>query len=531
MRYQSSQSDWRGWADRNLVCPASNRHHWLAKSAWALIAGSADDASDEEIAAWLRSRLTRREKPAGECLEAVTSARQKLRQGVVPRSAKPKPEAIPIPVTAMKQGTRREVWRERMHWAEQATLVIRECFREDEWVCIHPMMSASGSPSTGLCLPRDEWIKRIKEVIKPNTLGGVYIRINPTRGQCDDDVTAYRYVLVEGDTMHPQRQLEILTTCGLPIKMICSSGGKSIHAWVDVGAATLDEYEIRRERVWRTLNDVGFPVDRNNGNPGRYSRLAGAYRGRGRKQELYFIGNGDGEIDWSVAPEPQKSPTEAVVAEPVSVDHADCKVATNANFDEVIAEVTGATEVALDIETYGKTDHDHALDPRRGNIRIIAIACDAGVPCYIDLHRVDLSKVRELLNILTDKRLLIHNARFDLAFLREHFGFRANGLVADTKVMAGVPHNGLVAGSKFNDKPFAGNSLGPLLKKELGLDLSRRWEPEKTGARIPCSRMGGLPTPAMTFAIYPLCETHCSPRLRGTDCSRPTIWRRRCYLL
>lgn len=188
----------------------------------------------------------------------------------------------------------------RFDLREQARRALRVCFAADEPVSICPLATAQSLPDSGTIRSREEWVKRVGEVVHPKWLGGVHIRINPTEGACDSDVLAHRYVLVEGDQMAIADQVSILKKSRLPIAMICESGGKSIHAWVRVDADCFEEYELRRESVWMTLEASGFKVDRSCKNPARYSRLAGCFRGGKRIQSLLALGHGVPTINWKV---------------------------------------------------------------------------------------------------------------------------------------------------------------------------------------------------------------------------------------
>ncbi|MBE2283069.1 MAG: bifunctional DNA primase/polymerase [Prosthecobacter sp.] len=81
--------------------------------------------------------------------------------------------------------------------------------------------------------------------------------------------------------------------------------------------------------------------------------------------------------------------------------------------------------VALDIETFGKEKGD-ALDPRKGDIRLLQLAVDDNV-YVIDLQAVNAS-IGPVLEVLRHCHLIGHNLRFDLSFLAKRYGFTASSV-------------------------------------------------------------------------------------------------------
>jgi hypothetical protein len=117
--------------------------------------------------------------------------------------------------------------------------------------------------------------------------------MNPVDGNgiADANVTAFRFALVESDTLSLDLQLALFARLPVPVAAILSSGGCSYHAWVRVDAENLGEY---RQTVSRLLGLVArFGVDEKNKNPSRLSRLPGAKRvigaaGDGIQRLLYL---------------------------------------------------------------------------------------------------------------------------------------------------------------------------------------------------------------------------------------------------
>lgn len=114
---------------------------------------------------------------------------------------------------------------------------------------------------------------------------GAWIRFNPLDGNGvkDENVTDYRYALVESDSVPIEKQNAILRKLELPISVLVYSGGKSLHAIVRVDAADYSEYRKRVDYLFDVCEKNGLHPDGANRNPSRLSRMPGVMRG-GRKQ-------------------------------------------------------------------------------------------------------------------------------------------------------------------------------------------------------------------------------------------------------
>jgi hypothetical protein len=139
---------------------------------------------------------------------------------------------------------------------------------------------------------RDEWIVFFQTgwVTKPfiiiNPLSGIPapMKSNPDKAshRGDNNVIRYRYALVEFDNLSREDQLRFWTAAKLPIVALIDSGGKSIHAWLNVEklapVTTAEEWEsnIKNRLYDRLLTPLG--VDTGCSNPSRLSRLPGHFR-------------------------------------------------------------------------------------------------------------------------------------------------------------------------------------------------------------------------------------------------------------
>lgn len=128
--------------------------------------------------------------------------------------------------------------------------------------------------------------------------GGAWIRFNPMdgKGAKNENVTEYRYALVESDTLDLHKQYAIIKELELPVAALVYSGGKSIHAIVKVEAGTYQEYRKNVEYLYKACEKNGLVVDTQNKNPSRLSRMPGVTR-NGKKQ--YLIDTNIGKSTWA----------------------------------------------------------------------------------------------------------------------------------------------------------------------------------------------------------------------------------------
>lgn len=126
-----------------------------------------------------------------------------------------------------------------------------------------------------------------------NKEAGAWIRFNPLdgKGVKNENVTDYRYTLVECDNMELSKQREIIDQLQLPVACLVYSGKKSIHAIVHVDANSKEEYRKRVEYIYSVCQRAGLSVDIQNKNPSRLSRMPGVLR-NGKMQELLAVNIG-----------------------------------------------------------------------------------------------------------------------------------------------------------------------------------------------------------------------------------------------
>ena len=127
---------------------------------------------------------------------------------------------------------------------------------------------------------------------------GAWIRFNPLdgKGVKNDNVTAFRFALIESDSMDLGEQNALIRELELPVACLVYSGGKSLHAIVRIEAATYEEYRVRVDYLYSVCEKNGMKVDKQNRNPSRLSRLPGAVR-NGHKQ--FLVDTNLGKASWT----------------------------------------------------------------------------------------------------------------------------------------------------------------------------------------------------------------------------------------
>ncbi len=127
---------------------------------------------------------------------------------------------------------------------------------------------------------------------------GAWIRFNPLDGKgCkDENVTEFRYALVESDATDLEKQNAIIRELELPVACLVHSGKKSLHAIVRVDAGNYEEYKKRVDYLYQICKKNGLAVDQQNRNPSRLSRMPGVMR-EGKKQ--FLIATNIGKASWN----------------------------------------------------------------------------------------------------------------------------------------------------------------------------------------------------------------------------------------
>lgn len=130
-----------------------------------------------------------------------------------------------------------------------------------------------------------------------NPEAGAWIRFNPLDGNgCkNENVTDFRYALVESDAMELDKQNALIRELELPVAALIFSGKKSLHAIVKIEAADYPEYRKRVEYLYNVCQKNGLKLDTQNKNPSRLSRMPGVTR-NGKKQ--FLVDTNIGKESW-----------------------------------------------------------------------------------------------------------------------------------------------------------------------------------------------------------------------------------------
>ena len=205
--------------------------------------------------------------------------------------------------------------------------LIDKCYGPDEFVSIAPAVETEDGdivPRRGVTLTATEWKSKVQakggiERVFGTKLG-LFIRNNPTckDGAKNDDVTAFRHVLVEfdrdeaGKVIPKEEQYHAIMASGMPVSALIDSGKKSLHAWIRVDARDEKEYKRRVAMIWDWFS--GINLDKLNCNASRLSRCPDGWRtvdGDVRRQRLLALGIG--AESWSAWETKQATPDEGAL--------------------------------------------------------------------------------------------------------------------------------------------------------------------------------------------------------------------------
>lgn len=198
------------------------------------------------------------------------------------------------------------------HPARELTKYLQALFEPGEVV---GFVTKSWKNENGKYVPKDKglYTKTAGEVIEElskygddigsvvgdyDNLAGAWIRFNPLdgKGVKNENVTEYRYALVESDSMELERQNAIIRELELPVAVMVHSGGKSLHAIVRIDAVDYTEYRKRVDYLYDICSKNGMSIDTQNRNPSRLSRMPGCVRGDNKQ---YIVDTNIGKSSWN----------------------------------------------------------------------------------------------------------------------------------------------------------------------------------------------------------------------------------------
>jgi KaiC/GvpD/RAD55 family RecA-like ATPase len=173
-----------------------------------------------------------------------------------------------------------------------AVSLLRALYAPGEFiniVCAYTLAEKDGvtkaNPSgAGMNKRRDGWLEYFERKGVPRSKAGAWMRPNPVAeigsghegAITNEDVTSFRFLLIESDELTIEEQRKLYAKLRLPLAAIITSGGKSCHGWLRLDAEDAEEYADKAQRILAIMEPLGF--DRSNKNPSRLSRLPGATR-------------------------------------------------------------------------------------------------------------------------------------------------------------------------------------------------------------------------------------------------------------
>lgn len=155
-----------------------------------------------------------------------------------------------------------------------------------EWkISIHAGFVSGKGPFPDVNCEMDEVTGKIRSY---NPEAGVWVRINPTDGQgvADNNITAYRYALIESDNMSKEQQLRLIKKIGA-VMLAVDSGHKSVHAVINLDAYNLLDYRKKVNELHDICSQIGLIADPNTKNPSRLMRLPGIQRENNFQRIVY----------------------------------------------------------------------------------------------------------------------------------------------------------------------------------------------------------------------------------------------------
>ena len=138
---------------------------------------------------------------------------------------------------------------------------------------------------------------------------GIWFLANPVDGKehynarqqkmsrrSEESITCFRFAVLESDCQSAEQWIRILVQLPLPIVSITSSGGKSLHALVRVGATSKANWDEIVNSIKPRLINLGADPDALTAV--RLTRLPNCYRGDRLQELLYLNPNPEGSSIW-----------------------------------------------------------------------------------------------------------------------------------------------------------------------------------------------------------------------------------------
>ena len=137
--------------------------------------------------------------------------------------------------------------------------------------------------------------ENIPQLMRTLDGGGSLIYLNPASGERETDVMSFRHVLLRVKNLELGKQLAFFKMFNLPCSALVNCGGKFIQGWVKVEAENKEDYMERVTTLQKTLQDIGFEVDTQEGDPLAKAGIPGVLV-EGKQQ--YLIEFEEGASSW-----------------------------------------------------------------------------------------------------------------------------------------------------------------------------------------------------------------------------------------
>ena len=215
-----------------------------------------------------------------------------------------KPKLEPQKVSRMVQSIAAAITPDFLWWrspivpdAMSAVSFLKALYREGEKIFVTDTFNRK-KPSELVTIAPVMYCPTL-EHIAANNQSGVWFLPNPISGQwvesgdgrsmrCEAALTAWRFCVIESDTVTEADWLKILCSLPLPVAAIYRSGGKSIHGLLKVNAASADDWKAKVAPLKVALTPLG--VDPAAMRVSQLSRLPQCLRtDKGQWQKLLYL--------------------------------------------------------------------------------------------------------------------------------------------------------------------------------------------------------------------------------------------------
>ncbi|MGC9977182.1 MAG: hypothetical protein ABSC57_10835 [Syntrophales bacterium] len=306
----------------NPVAPGSGCHSWIMSTAnLGVIAGKDPHEIQDDI---------RRSIPAGtrripdrEIHDAINKALADYNGGnYVPRP-RPAPlvkdgnAALQKIISQTKIHDEADLWeasplRLSGEPGDDAALLFETLFKPDDLIFV------GERHDTGIIAETIRTAGEWKTHFKDGGKTAPFIIVNPLNGipahtkssdkttlRGDGNITSFRHCIGESDTLSREDQICFWSAVKLPVVALIDSGGKSIHAWLNLAklgeVETLEQWQAKiKGRLYDRLL-VPLGIDGACSNPARLSRLPGHYREEKKAwQRLLWLSPEGRSVDGSV---------------------------------------------------------------------------------------------------------------------------------------------------------------------------------------------------------------------------------------